>query len=485
MIEGQKIIENIFQLYKRHFGAEPQTATLLPLSGSDRKYYRLVRDGQSVIAAYNPNAAENIAFLEFTKHFFNCGLPVPEVLCEDNDNHIYIISDLGDTTLFSTLPHKLEQVDFSKDTIDIYKKVLEILPKFQVEAGKGINYDLCYPRHSFDRQSIMWDLNYFKYYFLKVGGISFDEQKLENCFNDFVKILAEADSDYFLYRDFQSRNIMLVEDKPYFIDYQGGRKGALQYDVASLLYDAKANIPFNLREELLAHYIISLKNYISFDEAEFRELYKAYVLVRVFQAMGAYGFRGFIEKKPVFLQSVPYAVNNIKYLLESGYIPEKLDYFKTIAERIIESPLQEKYTPKILSENKLTVRICSFSYKKGVPEDLSGNGGGFVFDCRALPNPGREEKYKKLTGLQNEVIDFLEDSPDVEMFFDNCSIIVSRAVENYESRGFNNLMVSFGCTGGQHRSVYLAERLAKLLREKFNSLISVEHLEKDNWPLKQ
>jgi aminoglycoside/choline kinase family phosphotransferase len=484
MMESYKIVENISLLYKKHFGAEPQSVTLLPLSGSDRRYFRIIRDGNSVIAAYNPIAAENLAFLEFTKHFHKAGLPVPEVICEDNQNLIYLISDLGDTTLFSTLPHKREQVPFSDETVAIYKKVLEYLPKFQISGAKGLNYDVCYPRQYFDRSSMMWDLNYFKYYFLKLGGFAFDEQKLEDSFNDFVNLLTEVDSDYFLYRDFQSRNIMLVDNNPFFIDYQGGRKGALQYDVASLLYDAKANIPYNLRNELLEHYIKNLHNYMKFDEEKFRKHYYAYVLVRVFQAMGAYGFRGFIEKKPVFLQSVPYAISNLEHLLENDLIPAQLPYLKEVVSGIVKSPMREKYETKTNLDEKLKVRIYSFSYKKEIPVDLSGNGGGFVFDCRALPNPGREEQYKPYTGLDSVVIDYLQAQPEVSQFLESCEKIIGQAVENYISRKFTDLMISFGCTGGQHRSVYCSEKLAKFLSDKYSIEVIIEHSERNNWPLK-
>ncbi len=471
------ITTKVFELYKNEFGREPDSLNALPISGSDRRYFRLPGGGSSVIAAYNPIIEENVAFIEFTKHFHKAGLPVPEIICVDDDKLAYLITDLGDKTLFSTLPNKYEQVEFSKETINTYKKVLKILPEFQVKAGKSINYDVCFPRKYFDKQSIMWDLNYFKYYFLKVGGIAFNEQKLENCFLEFTNLLSEAESDFFMYRDFQSRNIMLVDNEPWFIDYQGGRKGALQYDVASLLYDAKANMPFSLREELLNYYINVLKNHLSFDEEKFRLHYYAFVLVRVFQAMGAYGFRGFIEKKPVFLQSVPYAINNLEYLYNNKLIPHQMKYFDEIIKQIINSNLREKYRSNSENNNELTVRIFSFSYKKGIPDDLSGNGGGFIFDCRALPNPGREEKYKTLCGLDKEVVDYLDAKPEVERFLNNTVNVAGQSVENYLSRGFYDLMISFGCTGGQHRSVYCAEKTAKLIRSKYNVRVDIEHVD--------
>lgn len=477
-----EILQKVSGIYEQHFGNEPQFIKPLPISGSDRRYYRLGNNSETFIVAYNPVIEENIAFIEFTNHFRKFGLAVPEILSVGKEKQIYLLSDLGDQTLFSTLPHKKEQFPFSEKTIEIYKKIIKVLPEFQVVAGKELNYNVCYPRKAFDKYSMMWDLNYFKYYFLKIAGISFDEQKLEQSFEAFVSILKQAKPDYFLYRDLQSRNIMIVNDEPYFIDYQGGRKGALQYDVASLLFDSKANMPYALREELLNLYIENLKNYIDFDEYEFREMFKAFVLIRLFQAMGAYGFRGFIEKKTVFLQSVPYARKNMQYLLENDYIPQSLSYLKEIAEKIVSCKNLDKYEPTDASGSKLRVKVFSFAYKSGIPDDLSGNGGGFVFDCRALPNPGREERYKKISGLQKDVIIYLGEKQEVSEFVDNCTQIAGQAVENYLSRNFKNLMVSFGCTGGQHRSVYCAELFSKKLKSKYNIDLEIVHTEEPNWP---
>lgn len=482
MVNKKQVVKDIIDLYKQEFGREPGSIRLLPISGSDRRYFRLVYDNQSVIAAYNPVVEENIAFLEFTEHFRKQELPVPDIIAAEKDKNVYLISDLGDETLFSTLPRRKEQIPFSQRTVSIYKKVIKLLPEFQITAGKGLNYNACYPRSAFDEYSMKWDLNYFKYYFLKLAGISFDEQKLETSFKEFISILMKSKPDYFLYRDLQSRNIMIVNDEPYFIDYQGGRKGALQYDVASLLFDSKANIPYALREELLNDYIKNLHNYIEFDEGEFRSMYKAFVLIRLMQAMGAYGFRGFIEKKPVFLQSVPFARKNMQYLLEQDYIPAKLDYLKFIADKIVNCKNLDKYNYSENTTDKLNVAIFSFSYKNSIPEDMSGNGGGFVFDCRALPNPGREEKYKDISGLQKEVVDFLKPKKEVEEFLNNCTNLTSGAVENYIERGFSNLMISFGCTGGQHRSVYCAQELANRLSDKYDIEIKVKHNEELNWP---
>jgi len=360
-----------------------------------------------------------------------------------------------------------------------YKKILDILPHFQIGAAKDMDFSVCFPRHAFDQNSMMWDLNYFKYYFLKLAGIIYDEQKLEDDFQSFCDYLLEADDQYFLYRDFQSRNIMIRGGEPWFIDYQGGRKGALQYDIASLLFDAKANLHPRQREELLDYYIESLQKHIPVEAESFRAHFYGFVLIRIMQAMGAYGFRGFYEKKPLFLQSIPYAKRNMLWLLENDKIPANTPYLKQIVEKIIKSPRLKQYDKP---STGLKVSIRSFSYKKGFPVDESGNGGGFVFDCRSLPNPGREAAYKKLTGKDAEVIEYLEIESAVGEFIENTSRIVERSVDAYLERGFTHLMVCYGCTGGQHRSVFCAERLAERLAEKFDVTIDLQHVEELSWP---
>jgi hypothetical protein len=319
-----------------------------------------------------------------------------------------------------------------------------------------------------------WDLSYFKYYFLKLAQIDFDEQALEDDFQAFTDFLLKAPRDYFLYRDFQSRNIMISNDKLYFIDFQGGRKGALQYDVASLLYDAKAGIPVEIREELLEHYIQNLKKYFSIDPAEFKSLYYGYVLIRIMQAMGAYGFRGFYEKKAHFLASIPYALQNMKEVLSFLELPMKLPTLIPVLKKLTESQrLMEIGT----SRNKLKVSINSFSYKRGIPVDETGHGGGFAFDCRALENPGRYEQYKKHTGKDLRVIEFLKKDEDVQRFITNVTQIIEISIDNYLKREFNNLMINFGCTGGQHRSVFMAEYFAEYLRNKYNVNVALRHRE--------
>jgi hypothetical protein len=352
-----------------------------------------------------------------------------------------------------------------------------VLPRFQIEAGRDLNYTVCYPRASFDRQSIAWDLNYFKYYFLRLVGIPFSEQALEDDFGRLTKFLLSAGRDHFLYRDFQSRNVMLRDSRPFFLDYQGGRKGALQYDIASLLYDAKADLPPELRQQLLDHYINCLAGLIEIEPKAFMQHYYAYVYVRIMQALGAYGFRGFYERKAHFLQSVPYALKNLCWLLEHIELPVALPTLTDALKSMVASEKLQSLTSK--AENVI-VRIFSFSFHRGLPKDEAGHGGGFVFDARSIPNPGREERFKALTGKDAPVIDYLDQQDSVHHFLDSAMSLVDASVSDYQRRGFKTLMVSFGCTGGLHRSVYLAEELAKRLRGKNGVEVVVRHLELEN-----
>jgi aminoglycoside/choline kinase family phosphotransferase len=444
----------------------------LPAHGSYRKYYRIISEKKTAIGAFNEDRSENIAFLTFSKHFFDHGLPVPEIYGQDLDSHIYLEQDLGDTTLFSYLSSVREKRGFSDEIIRVYENTLRYLPRFQIKAGQDLNYNVCYPRHSFDKQSMMWDLNYFKYYFLKLAQITFDEQKLENDFLKFTKYLLSADRDYFLYRDFQSRNVMLVNEAPYFIDYQGGRRGALQYDVASLLYDAKADIPNEIRSNLLEKYIKEIRKYIKVDKTRFLEFYHGYVFIRLMQALGAYGFRGFYERKTHFLRSVPYAIQNLEYLLNHVQLPVKIPELTKVWSQLIQSTRLRQLGDV---ELKVTVRIQSFSYKRGIPWDEKGHGGGFVFDCRALPNPGRLPQFVNMTGRDDAVIAYFKQKSEVKTFLSNVNNIIDQVVDNYNKRNFTDLMVAFGCTGGQHRSVYCANQLYAYLKHKYDIDIEVRH----------
>src|SRR6202140_4970233 len=480
-------MEVLKRLFEQRFHSPVERVQPLQgeLGGSGRKIIRLSSNKLTAIGILYDVREENVAFLEFSRHFRQYGLPVPEIYAEDLKHGVYLEEDFGGTTLFEFLSSHRDGATITLETIASYRKVVEILPRFQVEAARDLNYKVCYPRASFDRQSIAWDLNYFKYYFLRLAGIPFNEQALERDFSRLTKLLLSASRDYFLYRDFQSRNIMLRkilnEDQPFFLDYQGGRKGALQYDIASLLYDAKADLPPELRQQLLDHYLDSLAGFLDLDRSAFMQHYYAYVYVRIMQALGAYGFRGFYERKEHFLQSVPYALKNIRWLLHNVELPIALptltEAFKTMVaseklQGLTSKP--EKYETKL---EKLKVRIFSFSFHKGLPQDDSGNGGGFVFDARSLPNPGREERFKSLTGKDASVAEYLDQQPSVYDFLASAQSLVEGSVSAYQNRGFKNLMVSFGCTGGQHRSVYLAEQLAKHLREKNGFKVIVHHRE--------
>ena len=465
-------------LYHFWSGTEPKSISYLPISGSYRKYYRIEGKQGSVIGVFNEDRKENDAFISFSKEFDLKRLPVPLIYAVDSSQQVYIISDLGNETLFNYLSGiRANDHDFPEEAIGIYKKVIEFLPVFQVVAGKELDYSKCYPRQVFDSQSMMWDLNYFKYYFLKLAKVRFEEQRLEDDFQTLVHFLLEAGSDYFMYRDFQSRNVMLIHGEPWFIDYQGGRKGPLQYDIASLLYDAKAAIPERVRESLLEYYIDVLEGYISVNRNSFRQYYTGFVLIRILQALGAYGFRGYYENKPHFLKSIPYALTNLQNLLQKGMLPVSLPMLTEVLVKIIENPAFRFIKG---ASNELIVKISSFSYKNGVPEDHSGNGGGFVFDCRSLPNPGRYEEYRAYNGNDPQVMMFLEKEAEVGEFLNPVCSLVDQSVRKYIERGFTSLVINFGCTGGQHRSVYCASELARHLRSKFDVTIDLQHRELNN-----
>ena len=457
-------------LYKKTFGLEPESFEPLKADGSARRLFRLKDGGRSVIGAFGPDKLENRAFLEFSRHFRAEKLPVPEIYAADQAQGIYLEEDLGGTTLFEYLNSERKGSEVPAQVMAVYKKALEWLPRFQAQAGRGLDLGFCYPRAGFDRQSIMWDLNYFKYYFLKLAKIPFNEQKLEDDFVRFTDFLLEAPADSFLYRDFQSRNIMLRGGEPWFIDYQGGRKGAAHYDLASLLYDAKADLPPETRSALRGHYLAVS----GLDAKAFMRHYHAFVYIRIMQAMGAYGLRGFYEGKTQFLNSVPYAVKNIEWLLRNAELEIKLPEMTQCFKRIAASSSLRQFGKTRLG---LTVRITSFSFKNGLPLDEKGHGGGFVFDCRALPNPGRYEQYAQLTGRDKPVSDFLRNEPEVAKFLENVFSITDMSVENYLSRNFTSLMVNFGCTGGRHRSVYCAEALAARVKRKYGARVELTHRE--------
>jgi aminoglycoside/choline kinase family phosphotransferase len=474
---GQQLLMDVLRkLFEEHFHSPPARVRPLQgqLGGSGRQIVRLANPTFTAIGIVYGVREENVAFLEFSRHFRKLGLPVPEIYAEDLSQGAYLEEDLGDTTLFEFLSSHRAGEEIQPKVLEAYRKVVDILPRFQIEGGRDLNYQVCYPRASFDRQSITWDLNYFKYYFLRLAGIPFNEQQLEDDFERLTGFLLEAGRDYFMFRDFQSRNIMLVEEQPYFLDYQGGRRGALQYDLASLLYDGKADLPPALRQELLDRYLDTLSGSIALDRATFMRYYYAYVYVRIMQALGAYGFRGFYEGKAHFLESVPYALKNLRWLLHNVELPVKLPALTEAFQAMFGSGKLQSLS---FAAGKISVRVISFSFHKGLPKDETGNGGGFVFDARSIPNPGREEQFKDLTGKDAPVAEFLNRQESVHQFLANATSLVDASVSNYQHRGFKNLMVSFGCTGGQHRSVYLAEELAKHLRRRSGVELLLQHRE--------
>ncbi len=468
-------------LFEKWAGEE--AALVLPLapSGSSRSYYRIKGSTKTAIGTFGADKKENAAFVNFTRHFHQKGLPVPEIYADDPENNIYLQEDLGATTLFSFLLQKGD--GFPQHLVEMYKKVVKNLAEMQIIGGKGLNYENCYPRAAFDKQSMLWDFNTFKYYFLKLADIPFDEQALQDDIHRFTEYLLQADCSHFMLRDFQSRNIMMRGGQPYFIDYQGGRKGALQYDLASLLYQAKANIPAGIREELLEHYLENASQLVSINRKDFIQYYHGYVLIRCIQTFGVYGFRGLYERKEHFLNSIPYAIENVKWILENVKINAEIPELWKTLEAIVKAKMFHPFDQQQGSNSLLKVTVNSFSYKNGIPPDSSGHGGGFVFDCRALHNPGRYETFRKLTGRDKAVIDFLKQHSNIDTFLNNIYYIVDPAVENYIERSFTHLMVSFGCTGGQHRSVYAADCMAKHLQQKFGIQVALHHIEQDakNW----
>jgi aminoglycoside/choline kinase family phosphotransferase len=462
--------EHLQRLYTRWVGAPCTECLALGANGSSRRYYRLVGD-KTVIGCVNDDIRENEAFFAYTRHLHAKGLPVPELYVVDDDRRCYLQQDLGDQTLYGLLLDKKRQGGgFDAEMLALYKKALADLAAIQ-QGGADMDFSVAYPRSDFDRQSILWDLNYFKYHFLKLTHTPFDEQLLEDDFNTLTDFLLQADCHYFLYRDFQSRNIMVKDGELYYIDYQGGRRGAAQYDVASLLYSAKSDLPEAIRLELLNHYL-DVRGLKGEERQRWLGHFWGYVLVRILQALGAYGYRGLFERKDYFIQSIPLALNNLRHLLENHPLPIDLPHLHNIISSANFANLAKNNnspdspnSPTIIPP--LTVTVSSFSYKRGLPVDPSGNGGGFIFDCRALPNPGRYAEYKTYTGKDRPVIEFLQKEPAVDQFLNHAEALVGQSVEKYMERNFTSLQVAFGCTGGQHRSVYCAEQMARHLSETY------------------
>ena len=447
----------------------------LTANGSNRLYYRLEGETKRCIGAVNKDVRENEAFFFFADEMRKRGINVPEVYAVSEDRTTYLQQDLGNVSLYTFLAsRKTNGIDITDAMRDLYKDVIDQLIEIQTHCS-DIDFSCAYPRPCFDSQAIQWDLNYFKYYFLRLFHIPFDEQLLERDFHTFTDYLLDGDCNYFMHRDFQSRNIMIDDGKLYFIDFQGARKGAAQYDLASLLFSSKSDVPDDMRKELLDYYVERRLTKTNaghpFDTEAFRGRFYGYVLVRMMQAMGAYGYRGVIEKKEYFVKSIPFAVRNLRKILEDIELPVDIPHLKTVWKSITE---MSDYSS---SDDKLTVSIFSFSYRNGIPFDKSGNGGGYVFDCRTLPNPGLFDEYRLLNGRDKAVIDFFEQHPETETYLSYVRGILGESVNSYIQKGYTRLMVNFGCTGGRHRSVYCAEQTARYIHENFDCNVTLHHLE--------
>ena len=466
------ITENLQKLYQQYTGVPAEEIIEMPASGSNRRYFRLT-GVQSLIGVYGTSVEENEAFLYMAEHFKRKNLPVPQVRCVSEDKLFYLQEDLGDTLLFHAIEKGRITNSFSEEEKELLRKTIRLLPAIQFAGAEGFDFNHCYPQPEFNQRSILWDLNYFKYCFLKAVGLEFQENRLEDDFQKMSEILLSSSSSTFMYRDFQSRNVMIKDGEPWFIDFQGGRKGPYFYDIASFLWQAKAKYPDSLRDELLDEYIKALCKYKSVDRIRFFSQLRHFVLFRTLQVLGAYGFRGYFEKKPHFIQSVPFAIENLRQLLREDY-PE-YPYLCSVLRELCEL----KQFKDDLQKRQLTVKVMSFAYKKGIPNDPTGNGGGFVFDCRAVNNPGKYERYKPFTGLDEPIIKFLEDDGEIFPFLENAYALVDASVKRYMERGFSNLMVCFGCTGGQHRSVYSAQHMAEHLNKKFGVKVELIHREQN------
>lgn len=448
------------ELYKSYAGAEPESVAPLTPAGSSRRYYRL-SGPVSIVGVAGTDRRENEAFIYLSRHFGSLGLPVPEVVAVSDDLMSYLVTDLGDVSLFSV-----------KDDVGLLEKTMRALARLHHEGSSGIDYSHCFPMEAFDRRAVMWDLNYFKYSFLNTSGIAYSEPQLEEAF---VRLAEGVDRmtrevGCFMMRDCQSRNVMVRDGEVYFIDFQGGRKGPAAYDLASFLWQAKAGFSPELRDHLINIYADEAARYGSVDRSRLKERVKEMALIRTLQVLGAYGLRGRFERKPHFLQSIPMAAANLRALLDdmrgSDSTGAVTPYLAGLLAQLAEVTLASA-TPEEPAYDGLTLRVSSFSYKKGLPVDPSGNGGGFVFDCRAMDNPGRYDRYKRLTGLDREVIEFLEGKGEICVFLQECYALVDAAIDNYLSRGFSSLTVSYGCTGGQHRSVYSAQHTAEHIKARY------------------
>lgn len=480
----QHLIESISSLYKQWKGIDPVSVDLLPQSGSERRYFRLHGKEGTVIGAYGANIPENETFVYFSRQFKKKNLTTPEILAISNDKMFYLQEDFGAVSLLN----HLETKGFNEEVYGLFKRSLEALALLQVKGDDGLDYKTyCLTNTEFGKQAIMADLLYFKYYFLDALRKPYDKQKLIEDFEALSNYLTHTEYKYFMFRDFQSRNIMVREDNSvHFIDYQGGMKGAPQYDVASMLWQARANLPDEWKNYLLEDYMSSFEKIIgqNIDKGIFRSQYNGYVLIRLLQVLGTYGFRGLFERKAQFLTSIPLALRNLSNFFQNQSLGISVPEFKKVLDMCISDDVIQQFTPTQANEHTpLVVKVCSFSFRKQIPQDNSGNGGGFVFDCRGILNPGRVDSMKTQTGRDKEVKDFLEQQTKMPEFLNSVFDIVDVTVEEYIKRGFESLMISFGCTGGQHRSVYAADAMARHLKNKFKVKTELNHWVQDekNW----
>ncbi|HET9429757.1 MAG TPA: RNase adapter RapZ [Chitinophagaceae bacterium] len=485
----QAIIDAIRELYKNWKGEEAVSVDVLPQSGSERRYFRLHGNKDSVIGTYGANVRENETFVYFSNEFRNKKLSTPEIYAVSEDGTYYLQEDFGDVSLLN----KLEEQGFTEQVYSLFRQSLEELARLQVKGDEGLDYERCLTNAEFGKQAIMADLLYFKYYFLDALRKPYDKQKLIDDFEALSNYLTHTEYKYFMFRDFQSRNIMVTEDgQVHFIDYQGGMKGAPQYDVASMLWQARANLPEAWKINLLEDYMNAFEKLMggSLDRVIFSSQYNGYVLIRLLQVLGAYGFRGLFERKAQFLTSIPLALRNLREFFQNQSLGISVPEFRKVLDICVDDEVIRQFTPtQATGDTPLVIKICSFSYRQGIPADDTENGGGFVFDCRGILNPGRIEEYKTKHGRDKAVKDFLEQQTKMQDFLNSVFDIVDITVEEYIKRDFNSLMVSFGCTGGQHRSVYAADALARHLKNKFKVKIDLKHCVQDekNWinPLPQ
>lgn len=512
-------MQRLIDLYKRLRKAAPNDVTQLAGAGSNRKYYRLTSKTigeQSLIGVLGTSAAENSSFISIANFLKDSGINVPQVLAVTDDCTAYLQTDLGNVSLFDLLKEGREaDGKYSKAEVEMLSKVICDLPSIQL-AGSNKLFECCHPVKTMDERSIMFDLNYFKYCYVKLVGAEFDEYALQDDFEQLAHdLMKDCDTDTFLYRDFQARNIMITNGTPYYIDFQGGRRGPIYYDVASFLWQASARYSNELRLKLITEYVASLNSIAtkhfgidhpmsSITVDNFIPRLYLFVLFRLLQVLGAYGYRGLWEHKQHFIDSIPLALANLGEELRRGTINSYptlkslcdilIKNQSSTSEKLLQQPTtsvtdttKSKISELIKADSNylktdakpLVVRVYSFSFKRGIPKDITPNGGGFVFDCRSTHNPGRYAEYKHLTGLDTPVIEFLEEDGEIITFLSNIYPLVDFHVKRFMERGFTDMMVSFGCTGGQHRSVYSAQKVAEHIHQKFRIEVRLCHREQN------